>query len=546
MTQAQKTFVKGAAILGAAGLIVKIIGVFFRIPLTNIIGTGGMGFYQMAYPVYSALLVVSTIGLPVAISKLVSERVAHDDYAGAHYIFQVAWRLLLVLGIATSVLMFVLAGPISRLQAQPDGIFALMSISPALFFVAMMSAYRGYFQGLQFMVPTAVSQIIEQVVKVAAGLSLAYLFYSRTPDTNYAEAYGAMGAMLGIALSELLALLYTTAVYRKQKNKIFREIQGFDPKAASRNAKPILKKILVITIPVTLGAAIMPIVMAVDSVIVSRILQSIGYDQAMARSMYGILTAMVMSLVNMPIVFSQALQMSIVPAVAESKAQKDISGLQQKASFGIRLGLLIGIPAATAFFLLARPILLMLYRSSFEDAMWKLDMGTALFQILTLVIILLTLTQTMMGILQGIDRAQLPVFSLIAGAGSKIVFSLILIAIPSVHIYGAAISTVICYVITVVMDGIFVWKTTRTKLQFGQHILKPVFATAVMGACVYLVYRVLGGYSNTLGVLAAVVIGLVVYILMVVAIKGLTQDEMQMIPGGNKLTRILRKLRVMK
>lgn len=530
--------------MGAAGLIVKIIGVFFRIPLTNIIGTGGMGFYQMAYPVYSALLVVSTIGLPVAISKLVSERAAHGDYAGAHYVFQVAWRLLLVLGIATAVLMFALAGPISRLQAQPDGVFALMAISPALFFVAMMSAYRGYFQGLQFMVPTAVSQIIEQLVKVAAGLSLAYLFYSRTADPTYAEAYGAMGAMLGIALSELLAMLYTTAVYRRRKKKIFRDITGFDPKAASRNFKPLLKKILVITIPVTLGASIMPLVMTVDSVIVSRTLQDIGYDQDMARSMYGILTAMVMSLVNMPIVFSQALQMSIVPAVAESKAQKDIPGLQQKTSFGIRLALLIGIPAATAFFLLARPILQMLYKNSFVGAEWKLDMGTTLFRILTLVIILLTLTQTMMGILQGIDRAKLPVFSLIAGAGAKIVFSVVLIAMPEVNVYGAAISTVICYIITMVMDGIFVWKTTRAKLKVGQHILKPVLATAVMGACVYLVYRVLGGYSNTLGVLAAVVIGLVVYILMVVLLKGLTKEEMQSIPGGTKLIRMLRKMKV--
>ncbi|MEG1859954.1 MAG: oligosaccharide flippase family protein, partial [Christensenellaceae bacterium] len=229
MTQTQKNFVKGAAILAIAGLIVKIIGAFFRIPLTNVVGTEGMGYYQLAYPVYSLLLVVSTAGLPTAISKLVSERVAKDDYEGAHYTFQIAWRVLAILGVITAILMFFLSGTIAKVQSTPPAIYSLMAISPALFFVSILSAYRGYFQGLQYMVPTAISQIVEQVGKLGIGLFVAYLFLSITGKPEM----GAAGALIGVSCSEAISLLYMMIVYKRRKGEILLNIKNLDPKGAT-------------------------------------------------------------------------------------------------------------------------------------------------------------------------------------------------------------------------------------------------------------------------------------------------------------------------
>ncbi|MEG0251386.1 MAG: polysaccharide biosynthesis protein [Christensenellaceae bacterium] len=539
MTQTQKNFVKGAAILAIAGLIVKIIGAFFRIPLTNVVGTEGMGYYQLAYPVYSLLLVVSTAGLPTAISKLVSERVAKDDYEGAHYTFQIAWRVLAILGVITAILMFFLSGTIAKVQSTPPAIYSLMAISPALFFVSILSAYRGYFQGLQYMVPTAISQIVEQVGKLGIGLSVAYLFLSITGKPEM----GAAGALIGVSCSEAISLLYMMIVYKRRKGEILLNIKNLDPKGATKNFKPIFKKILAIAIPVTLGACVMPIVMSIDSVIVSRTLQSIGYAQKTATSMYGVLTGVVNPLINMPAVLSLALAMSLVPAISQSKAQGDVQEMRNKSSFGLKLALLVGLPAATAFILLAQPIIMLLYKSVQGS---ELVMATGLFQLLSLGVLFLTLVQTMTGILQGMGKPFLPVYSLIVGAAVKIGVSLWLISVPSINIYGAAIGTMACYAIAAVMDVVFVVRRSQFKLSLINHILKPVLATAVMGVVVFLVYRLLGGHSNTVGVLAAILIGLVVYVLALLLTGGLTKQELTMVPGGAKITKVMKKLKVWK
>ncbi len=539
MTQTQKNFVKGAAILGAVGLIVKIIGAFFRIPLTNVVGTEGMGYYQMAYPVYTLLLTVSTAGLPTAISKLVSERVAQNNFEGAHYTFQVARRVLVLLGLVTAVLMFALAGPISQLQKTPPAIYALMAIAPALFFVSVLSAYRGYFQGLQNMVPTALSQLVEQAGKLGIGLVLAKVLLDQTGN----PAMGAMGALVGVTMSEVLALLYIMGVYRKRKGEILSNIPHLDPKGASKNFWPIVKQILLIAIPVTLGACVMPIVAALDSVIVSRMLQSIGYVQQEATSMYGVLTAVVNPLINMPAVLSLALAMSLVPAISQSSAEGDAAAVRNKSSFGFKLALLVGLPCAVGFMLLAQPIIMMLYKSVQGS---ELTMAATLFQMLSFGVLFLTLVQTMTGILQGLGKPVLPVFSLIVGAAVKVVVSILLIRVPSINIYGAAAGTIACYAIAAVMDIIFVVKRAGFRLSFVNHILKPVVATAVMGVVVWQMYRGIGAISNTLGVLAAILAGIVAYVLVLVLTRGLTPSELEMVPGGGRLERLMKKLKIWK
>jgi stage V sporulation protein B len=539
LTQAQKNFVKGAAVLGIAGLIVKIIGAFYRIPLSNIIGTEGMGYYQLAYPFYSMLVVVSTAGLPSAISKLVAGHLAKGDHVAAHTVFLTARRVLVYLGIGTAVLMFALAQPIAALQKTPGAVYPLMGIAPALFFVAIMSAYRGYFQGMQNMKVTALSQIVEQSGKLVIGLALAYFLFVSTGRPEL----GALGALIGISISEAIALVYVMGAYRKRKQGILNLVGPVDTELVKKSFAPVVKRILLIAVPVTLSACIMPIAGAIDSVIVSRVLQDVGYAQREATAMYGVLSGMVVPLINMPSVFALALYTSLIPSISASGAAGNTKEVGEKTSLGMKLAIYIGLPCTVGFFLMAEPIVKLLYRSIMPA---ELELAVGLLKTLSISVLFLTLGQTMMGILQGMGKPSLPMYALAAGAGAKVVVSIVLIRMPEINIYGAAVGTVVCYVIVAVMDILFVAKSVRLKADFLNRIGKPVIATAVMGAVALLVHRLIGAHSNTVGVLAAVVAAALVYLLLLLLMRGFEKDELELVPGGGKLKKLMDKLRLSK
>lgn len=537
MSEKQKSFVKGAAILMVAGLLVKVLGAVYRIPLTSAIGTTGYGYYNVAYPVYATLLVVSTAGLPVAISKMVSERVALKDYTGAHNVFRVAWRVLLILGIATTLIMMACSPLVANVVKQEKSIYSLFSISPALFFVALLSAYRGYFQGMQMMTPTALTQVIEQVGKLVFGL---YLGYQWLP---YGVEFGAAGALVGVTISEVVALLFIVCIYKGGKKRIMRRVDVTKLDRAHLNFGPNVKKLLKIAVPVTLGACIMPIVVAIDAGIVSRNLQDIGYTAEQAASMYGTLTGVVNPLINMPAVLSSALSMSLVPAISEAMAKNNTIEIKGKTSFGFKLALLVGLPAATGFMLLGQPIISMLYRNLNTE---ELILATQLMRILSLSILFLTMVQTTNGLLQGMGKPVQPVISLAVGAGVKIVVSIVLIRIPEINVMGAAYGTMSCYIIATVMNVIFVLRRSHFHISVLNHFIKPIIATAVMGAVAYIVYDVVGVYSNTIGVLCAVLAAFVVYLIVLFLLRTLEKDELALVPGGGKLTRLMYKMHLWK
>ncbi len=536
MTEKQKSFVKGAAILGVAGIIVKVIGAVFRIPLVDAVGTEGMGYYNVAYPIYALLLVISTAGIPTAISKMVSEKAAVGDHTAAYNTFRVAFRLLILVGLFTSAIMFAASTWIANgIVLQPKGTLSLMAISPALFFVAALSAYRGYFQGMQMMAPTAITQVIEQVGKLGFGLYLAYQWMPAGPE------YGAAGALVGVSISEVCALVYIVGMYRRRKRGI---MQSVDFKRLGRGelrSNATIKRLLLIAIPVTLGGCVMPIVASIDSVIILRNLLAIGASQQAAASMYGMLTGVVNPLINMPAVLSLALAMSLVPSISESLAQRDIKQLKTKAAFGFKLAIFIGMPAAFGFAILAGPIIHMLFRSIVNT---EFELSVSLLQILSLGVLFLTLVQSMTGVMQGLGKPALPVIGLTVGAVVKVFVSIWLIRDPDINIAGAVIGTMCCYAIAALMDIIFVVRNVKLRLSFPDHILKPMIATALMGGVAILTYRMVSGYSNTLGVLAAILLAMIVYGLALSFMHAITKEEMGLMPGGGKMRRLMRRARL--
>jgi stage V sporulation protein B len=517
MSKRQKSFVAGAAILGGIGIIVKIIGAVFRIPLGNIIGSVGMANYQVAYPIYATLVVISTAGLPTAISRMVSERVSVGDYKGAHKVFITAFRVLLVIGVVTTVIMLLVAKPIAASVKVPEAWISLMMIAPALLFVSILSAYRGYFQGLQMMAPTAVSQLIEQVIKLVAGLWLANLLLP------YGVEWGAAGALIGVTVSEIAAVLFVMLVYQFKRRSL-KEKRDTLPNTPFQEKRSIGMDLLVIALPIALGGCIMPAIGAVDMAIVVNSLISIGYTPEAAKASFGILTGFVNPLINMPAVLSLALCMSLVPAISAARVQNDQALVSKRSAMGLKLSLLVGLPSAVGIFILARPIMQLLYHNGLTSK--EMDIGVSLLQILAVGVLFLTLVQTMTGILQGAGHQFWPLFNLGIGAVVKMVLSLVLI--PKLGVQGAAIGTVACYGIAALLNTIFLIYFTRPRVRAVSGLLMPLLATAAMGFAAYFLYNILITLmSNTKSTLIAIVAAVVVYGAVLLLTGGLRPSDIK-------------------
>ena len=528
------SFVKGAAILGIAGLLGKLIGALYRIPLTNIIGPEGMGLYQIAYPIYAFLVVISTAGLPTAISKMVSERVAWGDPIGAHRVFRMSFKILIVIGISSMFLMLAGNQILAQILGNSKSNLSIMAIAPSLFFVSILSAYRGYFQGFQMMAPTAVSQVVEQFVKLLIGLTLAIQW-----KMNGVE-YGAAGALTGVTLGELAALVLLVGVYSRIKR--MQKKQGYmkKQKATTESYKDIGLQLFRIAVPVTLGASIMPLVGFVDTILVINRLKVIGFAQSNATALFGLLTGAVNTLVNMPAVLTVALSMSLVPAIAESFARKDQKSVKKKTLIGLRLAMLIGLPSSIGLFFLAEPILRMLY-TSFTN--YELMVSTHLLQMMSIGIVFLFLIQTTTGILQGMGRVMIPVRNLCIGASLKVIASYLLIGMPFFNIQGATIGTVVCYSVAAVLNMISVFRVTDMRIPYKELFCKPMLSAGGMIVAIWLVRvrMIQTGQNGSLGTLLTILAGMITYGILLLITGTLKEEDMTLMPGGEKVNRMMRR-----
>jgi len=527
------SLLKGALILSIAGVIVKILGAIYRIPLANIITSEGMGYYGTAYPIYINLVTISTLGLPVAISKLVSEKTALGDRREAHRVFKVAFVALFFIGIVSSTILFAGAGFLVNLLGNPKAYYAMLAVAPALFFVPMMSAFRGYFQGLQNMIPTAVSQVFEQLGRVIVGFALAVVFLPKGLQ------YAAAGASFGATSGAIAGLIVIYVIYVFNRKKIMSDVEN-SPIIIHEPSFKILYRLLVIAVPITIGASIMPFMNLIDLSIVMRRLQFAGFTEAKANSLYGQLTQMAATLINFPQIIILALAASLVPSVSSSMAQGDMKNLRRKTLVGLRAGILIGLPAAIGLSVLARPIMLMLYPK--EPDVWRV------LQVLGLGVMFLAVVQTATGILQGIGKPFIPVKNLLIGSVFKLVISYILTGIVWINIRGAALGTVIGYMVAALLNYRCLKKETGIKLGILDFFIKPVIAVIAMGITVTLMYGLVFDItvSNTISTLAAIMVGALIYGAILLFLGGITSRELEMIPGGKKISRLLRKMKLLR
>ena len=535
---ANSKILKGTAILGIAGIFVKILGAVFRIPLTALIGTEGMAYYGYAYPLYSLFLVIATAGIPVAISRMVSEKIAYNDFSGAQRVFRVSRWLLLAIGVFAFAVCFFGAELIAKYVSKDMGaVLPIKAIAPALIFVPVMSAYRGYFQGRQNMNPTAISQFIEQIFRVAVGLILASVMVAQ--GLEMAAAGATFGATVG-SIAGLLIIMLKYALNKKAINYHIRQSRQIHTERRKKEkTMAIVKQILIIAIPITIGASILPLVNFADSAIVTRRLLDGGFTDVEARELWGQLSGYCNTMVGLPQVLTQAVAVAMVPAIAAAYKLRNRAEIDENINLGMRISMIIGMPCAAGMIALAEPILLLLFSSEAASAI----SAAPTLMVMCLGVPLMALLQTTNGILQGVNRQVLPMKNLAIGAVAKIILTYVLVAIPSLNIKGAAIGSVFVYGIALILNLRDMKRYTKVRVDFMLTYIKPTAASVIMGVCAFASYKILFGAlgSNSLATLGAVVVGVIVYAVLILATKAITKEEIGRLPKGGKLVKILDK-----
>lgn len=530
----KKTFLRGAAILGVAGLLVQVMGAIFRIPLGNIIGDEGMGYYQTAYPIYVFLLVFSTNGAPAAISKMTSERVALGHHSEAHRVFKLSFILMFVLGIVASSIFFFGAESIVNALKNPGAYYAMISIAPALLFVPIMAVYRGYFQGLQQMEPTAVSQLAEQAVRVAVGLTLAVVLIPMGIE------YAAAGATIGTSVGPIAGVIMLVIIYYIRRKKLHQEIEK-NQAAEKESAWKIMGTLAAIAVPITIGVSILPIMNIVDVAIVMRRLQGVGFSPENANALYGQLTGMAGPVINIPMALALSIALSIVPAIAAANSVRDMDFLNMNVRLGLRTAMIIGVPCTFGLMTLAEPLMLLIYPLQAESAA---SAAPCLF-LLAIGIVFLCVAQTMAGILQGLGRPYVAVVSLGIGVVVKAVATYILTGIPSLNVQGAAIGSSLAYGVIGILNFAAVKKYTGTKFDVKLSVWKPLFSGIVMSIVVLAVYYLcLNVIGNSLSAALAVCIGAAVYAVMLLKTRAIEAHEIKLLPKGEKLAKLFARMKL--
>ena len=525
---------KGATILTAALIVSKIFGAIFRIPLTNLIGAEGQSYYGVAYPVYQLFYAIATAGFPVAISRMVSERIAKKDYINAHKSYTLSLKISALIGLLSFLIMFLGASAIADLYKNPGAEASLKAVSLALLLAPIAASLRGYYQGRQDMKPTALTEIGEQMMRVAVGLSLAYAFYKT--NLEKAAAGATFGASAGLAFA--LVLLGIIYVRESQVRRALIESSEVVDETNSQRVRQLFRYL----IPITLGACIMPIMLNIDAAIIIRRLLATGWDSLSARKLYGLISGYCDPIIGLPSIFADAICISLMPAITTAFTLRKQDELDAHMKTGLKTMMIIAYPCAVGLIVLGKPILRMLFPAHIDEA----DMAVPTLQFLALSIITLSLMRIFQASLQGIGKMYIPMMNLVLGLFVKVFLTYVLVGIPALNVKGAAISSTAAYLVAGALNFRALKKHADIKVDTMDVFIKPLISALIMGistiAVYKLVYMLLG--SNLLGVAIAILSALLVYFVSIFKTRTISREEVEIIPKGDLIYRIAKKLKI--
>ncbi|MBE6677899.1 MAG: polysaccharide biosynthesis protein [Ruminococcaceae bacterium] len=546
-----KSFLVEASIISISNFAVKIIGVLFSIPLSNLL-QGEIAVFNAAYSVYAMLYMISTAGLPVATSRMVAASAKRGRAKEARQIYKICLLLFGVIGFVFALAMFVFADKIALWTTHYNSVYAMRVIAPTLFFICVVSAIRGYLQGLRNMVPTAVSQFIEAFFKLSIGLGMAYWSNSQ----GHSPAVQAAFAVLGITVGVFFGMIYLIIYSRFSKN-IYTPLTdyGCDSNGA------IIKKLAMVALPVTITSSALYMSHFADTIIVKKALIGSGFSEAVANEMYGAYTGLSTKLADLlPSTFVFPIAISILPAISGALAAKKQKEADEYIHSSMRISGIIALPCSALLFVLARPLICVLFGSTWGkpismldgDTVMPVDLAATALSILAIGIFFISLVSTTNALLQAIGKAYLPMIAVSVGAVCLVVSDLILVNITAVNIYGAPIGTLICYIVAFSFNTVSLKRSGVKCVSPVTLYAKPFIAAVAAGAASFGIYTLCnlisgdGRLVNLFRLGISGVVGLVVYCVVILLIKGITEKEIRLLPMGNKIATLLLKLRIIK
>lgn len=535
------SFMKNVLILMFAQISVKLLGLIYRLVITNAEGFGntGLGYYSTGYQIYSLLLALSSIGIPSVVSKMVSERIAIGDNKGAQRIFKISMTFFVSLGLAFSLLLFFAAEPIATLVFNvPDVKYVMQVLAPAIVFVAASAVFRGYFAGQNDMKPTSASQILEQFFNCVLSITFVYALIGKEPYIM------AAGGNLSSTLAIIITFMYLILYYKRRKIRLSKK--QISPERNKTNGQ-LLKAILAMSIPITISSVISVVNPIIDSSTVSRCIQTAfasiitgGKEalEAYAMNMTGILAKMD-TLVGLPVAINVAFSTALTPAIAAAIAKKDYKTASKRLSFSLFSSLIIVLPCAAGFIALAQPILNLIYPTASD--------GANILMLYSISMIFIALSQTINGGLYGLNKTKTPAIALAVGALIKFILNIVLISNPNMGIIGAGISSIVCQVVAFTICFTSLRKSIRLNLKLKNNIVKPIIAAVTMGVFVYFINAGLSKVINgNIATIISILCGALIYVAMILLTKSLKKEDILMIPFGSKVYPILVKIGIYK
>ena len=600
-TEKKQSVLNGAMMLMFAVVLVKVIGLLFKIPLTDMIGAAGRGYFNSAYEIYTPIFAISMAGLPVAVSRMVAENIALGNYREPRMIRKVSQRLFILVGVIGTLILLALAYPYARFVADSRSLPAVLCVAPSIFFCCYMSTYRGYYEGLRYMTPTAISQVVEALGKLVVGLLLAKVVMTVGMNqydsgmlasgnisavvfgnevTSLAEAnsvirpWAAAGAVMGVTVGSVAAAAFLT-IYHKIKGDGFTRTQLVNsPKSAPSDE--LAKEMVKIAIPMVVSALILNITNLVDTVTIqSRLAAAIESDSTTVLQMHSaaINEAVRLSRLNINdsaeivkylwgsygmaldfrnLIPNLTLQLGIsaLPALAAAWAIKDRKGIKSTIEMVLRICMLIGLPAGFGMAALAKPLLTLIYgRGLSSDAIPVVAPIMVVYGIATA---LMAVSTPITNMLQAIGRTDIPVKSVVVGAICKIVCNYILVGNPKINVYGAVAGTVLFYVVIVTCNLTSLLRFSKVKVNWGAIALKPLISAALCGVTAFAAYGLLTRIfpvsasesilnMGTISTVIAVGLAVVVYVISLLLLKGVAREDVSVLPKGEKIAKMLEK-----
>lgn len=539
-TKSRSRFISGVFALTAANLFVKIVGLILKIPLRGILTDGGMAYYNNAYEIYAFFFTVSTVGLPTAVAMLISEDRAKGNKKEIKKIYKVAMLLFVIVGFIGTCAMFFGAPLFEDAYKIDKSAYCIMAVAPTLFFICVASALRGYFQGYQNMVPTAVSEVIEAIGKMALGLLFAHYAVSKGEPIHIVAAYAALGLTVGVAAGALFLIIRKLLFRPSSFDTEYGNIE--DNSLEVRGTGKLIRTLVMIAIPITLSSSVMSFSTMLDGMILSRGLQGIGYTEDAVKEMIGNYKTCATPISNIILALVAPITASIIPLISSTRASGDKKRVESIMYSTLRVTVILILPCVLGIAVLAKPIITLLFNDQTAA-----DKAGPLLSILAVSVFFMSMIQVSAAILQSHKLEKKPIISVAAGAVSKVVVTYALVSIPALNIKGSPLSSIISSFVISAMNFYFIGKHIGFKPNFIKIVFRPLLAATLCaltaGGCYGLLEKYVG---NAVSIVVAIGAAMVVYGISIFLIKAVGREDVELLPKGKKLAALLTKMRLLR